>query len=111
MSPVKAQRARENSAIVRKLLRQWQPEFAAALASAEHYFSCLVAERGDEIDVMIAHRIYHLDGTVCHEAASCSGSEHTRIPPLCATEPVAEIAGRAVTCDLPNGRACARGAG
>ena len=62
MSPVKARRARENRAIVRKLLRQRQPEFAAALASAEHYFSCLVAERGDEIDVMIAHRIYHLDG-------------------------------------------------
>jgi hypothetical protein len=36
--PAKARRARENSAIVRKLLRQRQPEFAAALASAEHYF-------------------------------------------------------------------------
>src|SRR5262249_26772421 len=40
MPPVKARRALENSAIVRKLLRQRQPEFAAALASAEHYFSC-----------------------------------------------------------------------
>jgi hypothetical protein len=47
---------------VRKLLRQRQPEFAAALASAEHYFSCPCAERSKEIDVMIAHRIYHLDG-------------------------------------------------
>jgi hypothetical protein len=55
MSPVKARRARENSAIVRKLLRQRQPEFAAALASAEHYLSCLVAERSNEIDVMLAH--------------------------------------------------------
>jgi len=41
MSRVKAQRARENSAYVRKLLRQRQPEFAAALAFAEQYFSCL----------------------------------------------------------------------
>jgi hypothetical protein len=35
------QRARENSAYVRKLLGQRQPEFAAALAFAEQYFSCL----------------------------------------------------------------------
>jgi hypothetical protein len=62
----------------------------------------LVAERGDGIDVMIAHKIYHLDGTVCHEAASCFGSEHTRFPPLCYGT-LAEIAGRAVTCDLPMG--------
>jgi hypothetical protein len=41
MSRVKAQRARENSAYVRKLLGQRQPEFAAALAVAEQYFSCL----------------------------------------------------------------------
>ena len=41
MSRVKAQRARENSAYVRKLLRQREPEFAAALAFAEQYFSCL----------------------------------------------------------------------
>jgi hypothetical protein len=43
MSWVKAQRARENSAYVRKLLGQRQPEFAAALAFAEQYFSCLLA--------------------------------------------------------------------
>ena len=43
MSWVKAQRARENSAYVRKLLGQRQPEFAAALAFAEQYFSCLMA--------------------------------------------------------------------
>jgi hypothetical protein len=41
MSRVKAQRARENSAYVRKRLGQRQPEFAAALAFAEQYFSCL----------------------------------------------------------------------
>jgi hypothetical protein len=41
MSWVKAQRARENSAYVRKLLGQRQPGFAAALAFAEQYFSCL----------------------------------------------------------------------
>ena len=28
---------------------------------------------------------------------------HTRIPPRCAAEPTAEIAGRAVACDLPKG--------
>ena len=52
---------------------------------------------------MIAHRTYHLDGTACHEVASCCVPGHTRIPPLCTTEPAAEIAGRAVTCDLPKG--------
>jgi len=41
MSRVKAQRARENSAYVRKLLGQRQPEFAAALAFAEQFCSCL----------------------------------------------------------------------
>jgi hypothetical protein len=46
VSPVKAQRARDNRAIVRKLLRQRQPEFAAALASAEHYFSCPCGRAG-----------------------------------------------------------------
>jgi hypothetical protein len=40
-SQVKAQRSRENSAHVRKLLAQRQPEFAAALARAEQDFSCL----------------------------------------------------------------------
>lgn len=41
ISRVKAQRAQENSAYVRKLIRQRQPGFAAALAFAEQYFSCL----------------------------------------------------------------------
>jgi hypothetical protein len=69
MSRVKAQRARENSAYVRKLLRQRQPEFAAALAFAEQYFSCL-SGRGEATGagMMIGHRTYHLDGTACHEA-------------------------------------------
>ena len=42
MSRVKARRGRENSAYVRKLLRLREPEFAAALASAEQYLSCLL---------------------------------------------------------------------
>jgi hypothetical protein len=42
MSAVKAQRAEENKGYVRMLLRQRQPAFAAALASAERYFSCSV---------------------------------------------------------------------
>ena len=42
MSQVKARRGRENSAYVRKLLRLREPEFAAALASAEQYLSCLL---------------------------------------------------------------------
>ena len=41
MSRVKAQRARENSAYVRKLLGQRQPGFAAALDLAEQYLSSL----------------------------------------------------------------------
>lgn len=42
MSRVKARRARENRAYVRKLLRQREPEFADALASAEQDLSCLL---------------------------------------------------------------------
>ena len=38
-SRLKAQRASENGAYVRKLLRQRQPEFAATLAAAEKYVS------------------------------------------------------------------------
>ena len=53
--------------------------------------------------MVIAHRTYHLDGVACHEVASCCVPGHTRIPPRCTTEPAAEIAGRAVTCDLPKG--------
>ena len=103
MSRVKAQRARENSAYVRKLLGQRQPEFAAALAFAEQYCSCLSGREMRRAGMMIGHRTYHLDGTTCHEAPSCSGRGHTRIPPYCDAEPTAEIAGRAVTCDLPEG--------
>lgn len=39
----KAQRARENGAYVRRLLRQRAPEFAATLAAAEHDVSCLLS--------------------------------------------------------------------
>lgn len=41
-SPVaQSERAEENSAYVRRLLWERQPEFAAALASVEHsFFSC-----------------------------------------------------------------------
>jgi hypothetical protein len=41
MSRVKARRVWENRAYVRELLGQRQPGFAAALALAEQYFSCL----------------------------------------------------------------------
>jgi hypothetical protein len=41
------QRARENSAYVRKLLREREPEFAAALAAAERYISWSFRPRGD----------------------------------------------------------------
>jgi hypothetical protein len=39
-STVKSEQAEENSAYVRRLLRERQPEFAAALAAVEHSFSC-----------------------------------------------------------------------
>ena len=39
-SVIQSERAEENSAYVRRLLRERQPEFAAALASVEHSFSC-----------------------------------------------------------------------
>ena len=38
-SRLKAQRASENGAYVRRLLRQRQPDFAATLAAAEKYVS------------------------------------------------------------------------
>jgi hypothetical protein len=40
VSLVKAERARQNRAYVRGLLRRRQPGFAAALASAEQHLSC-----------------------------------------------------------------------
>ena len=103
MSRVKAQRARENSVHVRKLLIQRQPEFAAALTCAEQDFSCLLAVSANEGGMIVADRGYHLDGTACRQVASWSGPGHTEIPPYCAAEPAAEIAGRAITCDLPKG--------
>jgi hypothetical protein len=48
---VKAQRARENSAYVRVLLRERQPTFAAALTFAEQYVVfCLPGTRQDRDD-------------------------------------------------------------
>jgi hypothetical protein len=41
-------RARENSAYVRKLLSEREPEFAAALAAAERYISRSFRPGGDE---------------------------------------------------------------
>jgi WhiB family transcriptional regulator, redox-sensing transcriptional regulator len=52
-SLVKARRAQENRAYVRKLLRQRQPGFAAALASAERQFSAAARDpRGQDGTVM-----------------------------------------------------------
>lgn len=42
------QRARENSAYVRKLLSEREPEFAAALTAAERYISWSFWPGGDE---------------------------------------------------------------
>jgi hypothetical protein len=51
ISPAKAQRAWENRAYVRVLLRERQPEFAAALAFAEQYVVfCLPGTRQDRDD-------------------------------------------------------------
>ena len=52
MSRGKAQRAQENSAYVRKLLRQRQPEFAAALTSAEQYFSRLAGHPARDVGAL-----------------------------------------------------------
>lgn len=51
----------------------------------------------------VADRVYHPDGTAYHQVNSWSGAGHPDIPPYCAAEPAAEIAGRAITCDLPKG--------
>jgi len=99
----KSERARENSAYVRRLLRQRQPEFAATLESAEQKFSCPAGLANDGIRIMIAHRIYHFDGTACHDPGSCWGRSHTNVPPRCAAEPVTDMADGMVTCDLPKG--------
>src|SRR5690242_21597774 len=103
MSRVKAQRARENSAYVRKLLGQRQPEFAAALAFAEQYCSCLSGREMRRAGMMIGHRTYHLDGTACHEAASAWAGDIRGFLRAAPRNPPAEIAGGAVTCDLPKG--------
>jgi hypothetical protein len=42
------QRARENRAYVRKLLREREPKFAAALTAAERYISWSFRPGGDE---------------------------------------------------------------
>ncbi len=47
-SRMNEQRARENSAYVRKLLSEREPEFAAALAAAERYISWSFRPGGDE---------------------------------------------------------------
>src|SRR5579862_7564641 len=47
-SRMNEQRARENSAYVRKLLSEREPEFAAALAAAERYVSWSFRPGGDE---------------------------------------------------------------
>ena len=47
-SRMNEQRARENSAYVRKLLSEREPEFAAALAAAERYISWSSPPGGDE---------------------------------------------------------------
>lgn len=59
-SVVKAQRAQRNRAYVRELLRQRQPAFAAALESAEQYLSCALAQRGNDVGLMMAHETCHL---------------------------------------------------
>jgi hypothetical protein len=59
-SVVKAQRAQRNRAYVRELLRQRQPAFAAALESAEQYLSCALAQRGNDVGLMMAHEACHL---------------------------------------------------
>jgi len=47
-SRMNERRARENSAYVRKLLSEREPEFAAALAAAERYISWCLRSGGDE---------------------------------------------------------------
>jgi len=61
MSSVKAERALENRAHVRRLLRLRHPTSAAALASADQDFSVLSAQAGDQSEIMIEHRFHHRD--------------------------------------------------
>ena len=70
---LKAERARQNRAYVRKLLQERQPEFAAALAAAKEQ---IVRQRGAP-DVTAGHRAekYSSTGTQaeCSEAAPLRG--------------------------------------
>jgi hypothetical protein len=61
MSPAKAQRARENRAYVRVLLRERQPAFAAALEFLSSSMSCSACPARGRIETMIAHRFHRLD--------------------------------------------------
>ena len=90
MPPAKAQRARENSAYVRALLRQRQPGFAAALASAEQCISHLLTQAGNDVGPVIAHEICHLDGAFAGTGI-VPGARGAR--GLFPAQPLAEMAG------------------
>ena len=96
MPPAKAQRARENSAYVRELLRRRQPGFAAALASAEQCLSHLLAQAGNDAGLVIPHEICHLDGALAGDGY-CARARGARGP--FPAQPLAELAGDLL--DLP----------
>jgi hypothetical protein len=81
MLPAKAQRAWENSAYVRELLRQRHPGFAAALASAEQCLSHLLNQAGNDVGPVIAHEICHLDGAFAGDGYCARGSRRARTLP------------------------------
>jgi hypothetical protein len=86
MPPAKAQRARENSAYVRELLRRRQPGFAVVLASAERCLSHLLTQAGNDVGPVIAHKICHLDGALAGDRycarsrGAQDSSQHNRWP-------------------------------
>jgi hypothetical protein len=52
---------------------------------------------------MNAARLYHFDGTRCHDPASCWDRPHTRVPSRCDVQPLDDSAGHPAGCDLPHG--------
>jgi hypothetical protein len=98
-----AQRARENSAHLHRLLGERHPGYLAALRSAERQVALEFSHAAARIRqgggrAVNTTDLYHSDGAVCADRWSCARSDHTTIPPKCGA-PRVPPAG----CELPAG--------
>lgn len=95
-----AEQARENRAYLRRLLSERQPDFLAALQSAEHQTDLELSGQSSGMrGMMIMTALYHRDGSACADRWSCPQDDHTTVPPRCG----ADAGGRLASCELPVG--------